>query len=445
MTKFTKTFLTSAAVLSVLLAAGCGSADNGSDTSSDDTADSGTEQTVTGESHTGATVITESTAVTGDSYTSTSADENALAVSGSVTVNLDGITVTKSGDADGGDDSNFYGTNSAVIAKDGANVTITNATITTDADGANGVFSYGGSATTNNASSDGTTLTISDSTITTTGNNAGGTMTTGGGTSNVNHCTITTSGTSSAAIRSDRGGGTVNVSGGTYTTNGLGSPAVYSTADITISDATLAANASEGLIIEGANSITLDGCTVTDNNTGLNGQSTTYKNIFLYQSMSGDARTSGNCTFTATDTSFTTEHGDDIYVTNTTAVINLSGCSFTNNDADGYFLRAQADSWGNSGSNGGQVTLNFDGQSAAGNIYIDSVSTLAFNLTNGSSFTGAINSANTAASVSLSLDTSSTLTLTGDTWLTALDDADSSLSNIDFNGYTLYVNGSAIN
>ena len=106
-------------------------------------------------------------------------------VSGNVKSTLSGITVNKTGDSDGGDNTSFYGTNSAIIAKDGANVTIKNVNITTDATGANGVFSYGGSATTNNSSSDNTTINISDSTITTSKDNSGGIMTTGGGIMNV--------------------------------------------------------------------------------------------------------------------------------------------------------------------------------------------------------------------------------------------------------------------
>ena len=51
---------------------------------------------------------------------------------------------------------------------------------------------------------------------------------------NATNLTIKTSGTSSAAIRSDRGGGTVVVNKGTYKTTGKGSPAVYSTADISV-------------------------------------------------------------------------------------------------------------------------------------------------------------------------------------------------------------------
>lgn len=75
-------------------------------------------------------------------------------------------------------------------------------------------------------------------------------MTTGGGNMIASNLTITTSGISSAAIRSDRGGGTVSIDGGTYTTNGQGSPAIYSTASITVNNAKLVSNASEGIVIE---------------------------------------------------------------------------------------------------------------------------------------------------------------------------------------------------
>ena len=388
--------------------------------------------------------ITESTEITGENFESTSSDENAILANGNIDATLSDSVINKTGDSDGGDNTSFYGTNSAILAKGGANLTLQNIAVTTDAKGANGVFSYGGSATTNNSSSDGTTVNISDSTITTTKDNSGGIMTTGGGTMNATNLTINTAGTSSAAIRTDRGGGTVNVDGGTYTTEGQGSPAVYSTADVTVSNATLEAKASEGLIIEGSNSITINNCTVIDTNNKLNGQSTTYKNVFLYKSMSGDAA-NGNAVFTAKDSKITTNKGDSFYITNTTATINLTNNTIINNDESGYFLRAQKDSWGKSGSNGGNVTLNMTNQSATGNIYIDSVSILNMVMSSNSYYEGAINNDNTAKSIVLKLDSSSKIKLTGDTYVTSLEDEDTSYNNIDFNGYKLYVNGSAIN
>ena len=377
-------------------------------------------------------------------YESSTADENAVLVSGDVKVNISNSTITKTGDSNGGDSTSFYGNNSAVLAKDKANLTLDNLTITTNAEGANGVFSYGGSATTNNSESDGTTVNISNSKITTTGDNAGGIMTTGGGIMNANNLTINTSGTSSAAIRTDRGGGEVTVDGGTYTTKGQGSPTIYSTANVSVKNAILTATASEGIVIEGKNSVTIDNCDLTDTNNKLNGNSTTYKNIFLYQSMSGDAAT-GNATFTATNSNIITNKGDTLYVTNTTATINLTNNKIANNDTTGNFLRIQKDSWGNTGSNGGDVTLNLTNQKVTGNIVVDSISKLTMTLKTSSSYEGAINSDNSAKEINLTLDKSSTIKLTKDSYVTSLENEDTENSNIDFNGYKLYVNGKAIN
>ena len=386
-------------------------------------------------------ITTDETIESGE-FNSSKADENAIMATGGVKASLAGISVTKTGDSDGGDSTSFYGTNSAILAKGGANLTIKNANITTDATGANGVFSYGGSATTNNTSADGTTVNISDSTIETLKDNSGGIMTTGGGIMKAENLTVKTAGTSSAAIRSDRGGGTVTVNKGTYGTSGKGSPAIYSTADITVKNAKLTATASEGVVIEGKNSVALENVELVDTNNTLNGQSTTYKNVFLYQSMSGDAA-DGEAEFSAKDSKITTNKGDSFYVTNTTAKISLTNNTIVNNDAEGNFLRVQKDSWGKSGSNGGTVTLTMSNQKATGNIVVDSISKLSMELSGGSSYTGTINGEN-AGEVELVLDASSKITLTGDSYVKSLTNADATNSNINLNGYKLYVGGVAI-
>lgn len=417
---------------------------NNASNSSTNNNQGGMNNTSSNASYSAAKEITADTTITKGEYSSSTKDENAIMASGKVTASLSGITVKKTGDSDGGDNTSFYGTNSAILAKSGVNLTLKNINVTTNATGANGVFSYGGSATTSSAKGDGTTVNISDSVITTTKDNSGGIMTTGGGVMNATNLTINTSGTSSAAIRTDRGGGDVTVNKGTYTTTGKGSPTIYSTANVTVKNATLTSKSSEGVVIEGKNSVTLENVTLTDTNNSLNGQSTTYKNIFLYQSMSGDADT-GVSTFTSKNSTITTNKGDSFYVTNTTSVINLENNEITNNDSTGNFLRAQKDSWGKSGSNGGVVTLNMTNQKAVGNIVIDSISTLTMNMNSGSYYEGVINGKNTAKSIKLTLDKTSKIKLTGDSYVTSLDNKDSTNSNIDFNGYKLYVNGKAIN
>ena len=388
--------------------------------------------------------ITEDSQINEGSYSSITKDENAILVNGDIDVNISNITVSKTGDSDGGDNTSFYGTNSAILAKSSANLTLDNITVTTDATGANGVFSYGGSATTNNSSSDGTTITIRNSGIITKKDNSCGIVATGGGSINDQNSHIETSGTSSPAIRTDRGGGTVILNCTIAKTTGQGSPTIYSTADITVSNATLTAEASEGIVIEGKNSVTINDVVLTDTNNKLNGQSTTYKNIFLYQSMSGDAA-NGKSVFTARNSKIITNKGDTFYITNTSATINLTNNEIINNDLTGNFLRAQADSWGTSGSNGADVTLNMTNQKATGNIVIDEISTLILNIKENSYFEGNINKDNIAKSITLNLDTTSKIKLTEDAYVSEFTNSNSTNSNIDFNGYKLYVNGIAIN
>jgi hypothetical protein len=60
-------------------------------------------------------------------------------------------------------------------------------------------------------------------------------------------------------------------------------------------------------------------------------------------------------------------------------------------------------------------------------------------------YEGTINGDNIAKSISLTLDKTSKIKLTDDSYITSLNNSDSNNSNIDFNGFKLYVNGEAIN
>ena len=396
--------------------------------------------------YTGAAEITSAADIAGEAYASETADESALIVNTTDAVSLTDVTVTKTGDSDGGDTCNFYGLNAALLVMGGSTATITGATITSSADGANGVFSYGGNGGRNGAAGDGTTVIISDSTIVTTGDGSGGIMTTGGGVTYASNLTVETSGRSSAAIRTDRGGGTVVVDGGTYTSNGLGSPAIYSTADITVSSATLVSNLSEGVCIEGKNSITLVDCDLTANNTSMNGNATFLDTIMIYQSMSGDAD-SGTSAFTMTGGSLTSKSGHMFHVTNTNAVITLSGVELVNEGSD-VLISVCADGWSGASN---IATLNADNQTLTGILLVGSDSTLNLNLTEGSSFTGTVSGEITNAkgtvvstevgTVNVALDETSTWSLTADTYITSFE---GNIENVISNGYTLYVNGNAV-
>ena len=396
--------------------------------------------------YTAATEVTEAADLADQTFSSDTADESALIVNTAETVTLMNPTVTKTGDSNGGDNCNFYGLNAGLLVMGGSTTTITGGTIETSASGANGVFSYGGNGGRNGADGDGTTVVISDTTITTTGDGSGGIMTTGGGITYATNLAVTTSGRSSAAIRTDRGGGTVVVDGGTYSTNGPGSPAIYSTADITVKNSELVSNLSEGVCIEGMNSITLENCNLTANNTQRNSNATFLDTIMIYQSMSGDAD-SGTSSFTMTGGSLTSLSGHMFHVTNTHAVITLSGVNLVNEGSD-ILLSVCDDGW-NGASN--IAELNADNQTLIGTILVGENSELTLTLTNGSTFEGSISGeivnakgetvSTETGTIHVILDDTSVWILTADTSITSFE---GSVSGIVSNGYKLYVNGTEL-
>ena len=392
----------------------------------------------------GETELTAAATETAKTYQSEKADESALLISTKESVTISQPTINKTGSSDGGDNCSFYGVNAALLVKGGSTTTIKGGTITSNATGANGVFSYGGNGGHNGGDGDGTTVIIEDTKITTTGDGSGGIMTTGGGVTKAKNLTINTSGRSSAPIRTDRGGGKVTVEGGSYTSNGLGSPVIYSTADVTVSDATLTSNKSEGVCIEGKNSITLNNCQMTVSNTQRNGHAQFLDAIMIYQSFSGDAD-SGNSHFTMNGGSLTNRQGHLFHVTNTNAIITLNDVKLANDDIEKVLLSVCADGWQGASN---KATLNASHQQLEGTILVGSDSELTLNLADGSIFTGSIsgnitnvagNSVSTeTGTVNVTLGDDCTWNLTANTYITSLK---GDTSRINTNGHRLFVNG----
>lgn len=387
----------------------------------------------------GATTITENKTVNGEEYTSSNADENALLVTDGAVVDAVDIEVNKTGDTSNTENSEFYGVNAGVLAKTNADLTINHSTITTNSKGSNAVFATGENAK----------IYIGDTHIETSSDSSRGLDATYGGYIEADNVTISTKGGSCATLATDRGEGTVIARNSTLSTAGKGSPIIYSTGNITLEDSKGTATGSQMVVIEGKNSATVQNSTLVASGKG-NRNDVDNCGIMIYQSMSGDAG-EGTGTLTAKNSSLSIDSDSSYYktapfffVTNTNAVINLEKSEL--DFGSGVLLSAKGTSeWGKSGSNGGIVKFNAVKQELVGNIELDELSELELNLTSNSSYEGAINSDNTAKSVVLTLDSSSKITLTGNTYVTEFKDEDTSYSNIDFNGYSLYVNGKAIN
>ena len=267
---------------------------------------------------------------------------------------------------------------------------------------------------------------------------------------NAENVIINTDGQSCAALATDRGDGQVHVKNseintGVSKTSGRGSPLIYSTGNITAENTKGTSYVSQIACIEGKNSIELTNCDMTGFAEGNRQDGDKYVDlggIFIYQSMSGDADV-GTSTFTAKNSKLTIAEDSSVskeapmfHITNTACVINLekTECSF----ASGVFLESSGQNqWGSEGSNGGTCELNTENEDIAGNIIVDSISSLNWNMKN-TQFKGAINS---TGNTTVKVGEGSTWTLTGDSTVSSLE----LNGNIEYGEYTLIVDGKTYN
>ena len=351
---------------------------------------------------TGEKTITGETETLKEEYTTTDSDKSAILVENGGNATIEGATISKTGgDSTNTENSEFYGINSGILVTQNSTATIKNATIETNAKGSNAVFSTGTDSK----------IYINDSKINTTGSSSSrGLDATYGGYIEAENVEITTQGGSCATLATDRGEGTVTVKNSKLETNGSGSPIIYSTGNISIENTEGTANGSQMVVIEGKNTATVTNSTLTASGTGNRGE-TDQAGIMIYQSMSGDAG-EGTGTFTATNSNLSIQANSKYYktapmffITNTDAIINLKNYQLT------Y---------------GSNTLISNKGTTEWGT-------------------TGTINGEQTAKQIDIKIDSNTKIKLTGNSYVTSLEDEDTTYSNIDFNGYTLYVNGTAIN
>lgn len=347
---------------------------------------------------------------------STQSDQNTVLAKNGAVLTIQDSLLNKSGDTTSGNGSNFNGQNAVFLAAD-STAALTNTTITSDAEGANAIFATGKNAR----------IIVNNVKIQTRGNSSRGLDATYDGTIIADHADITTKGAHCAALATDRGEGTVTAANSILSTAGDGSPCVYSTGNITLSHSSGIASGSEIAVVEGKNSITLDHVNLTG---------AVKHGVMLYQSFSGDAD-KGTASFTVKDSTLrTTSDGPMFYVTNTQAkaYVENTNLKFKSHT----LIDVTSDQWGDEGANGGNLTFTASRQELAGNILANDISTISLHLQENSTWKGAMNPNKSARSASIQLDKSSSWTVTATSYVTALTDADRTLSNIDSKGYTIY-------
>jgi hypothetical protein len=364
-----------------------------------------------------------------DELTATESDQSVVYITTNNITFTEPNLIKLSGESSNIENSEFYGVNAAVLVQ-GGEVSITGGTITTKAKGGNAICA------TNKGK-----VTISGTKIVSTAVSSGrGLHATYGGQINAVNVDISSTGASCANLATDRGEGVVTCTGCQLSTTGAGSPLIYSTGQITVNNTKGTATGAQTVVVEGKNTANIFDkselyCYGTGNRNNIDNCG-----VMIYQSMSGDAA-DGTGVLNCVDSTLEILKESEIYttapmffVTNTKAVINLEDCRI--NYGSNIFLDIKGTTeWGNEGSNGGEVTLNLNNQEIKGDITVDGISSLSIVMKN-SKITGTINTSKKAKSLSISLDSKSTITLTGNSYYTSLTNEVSSGENIVKGEYT---------
>jgi hypothetical protein len=253
---------------------------------------------------------------TGETLTNTTQYNNVVQVSKG-TLTLDNCTISKTGDGASGDNSSFYGTNSAIYAGDGtgssstssassATININGGSITTSSQGANAIFATNGA-----------TINVSGVTIDNSQTVSRGMHATFGGIINASDMNITTRKATSSTVATDRGGGTVTVTGSTLTAKGDKSAVLYSTGVIMANNVTGLSEQGPIATVEGTNYAYINDSQMTSGSSK--------RGILLHQSGSGDAQGKKPvCEVTRSTLTVTNAATPLCYVVNSTATLKLT-------------------------------------------------------------------------------------------------------------------------
>lgn len=363
---------------------------------------------------------------TSEALSTTTSDYNVVQVTKG-TLNLTDCTLKKEGDYSSsysGDDTSFYGTNSAVYAS-GSSVfiNVSGGTVTTDAKGANAVFA-----------TDGATITVSDLTIDNSKSVSRGLHCTGGGIINASNVTITTRSETSSTVATDRGGGTVTVTGGTITAKGSKSSVLYSTGTISVDGITGLSEKGPMATVEGANTVIIENSQMTSNSDA--------RGILLHQSNSGDAEgTKPVCTVTNSTLTTTDSSAPLCFVTNVTATLTLTDVTLS--VASGRLMSVEYYKRGEGSTGHLVLQTTKDSWAYTGSVDADNVNNAAVTVGENVTWNGTMDSDNNAVSTAVTVESGAVWNLTGNSYVTTLTNN----GTINTNGYTLSyktLNGSGI-
>ena len=356
-------------------------------------------------------------------YSSDQPDYSTLLAKDTAQITMDHAEVKKTGSVSDPALSSKYGINAAIIAADSASINMLSSAVNTNGNGADGIAVNGMNAT-----------------------------------ATVNNCQVTINGENSAAYFAAFQG-QMRVSGGDGLTTANASPlfAPRATASIQADLVNCQTNGQLSPIVRASGAFSATNLNANTVVSGFGqiepgGSITMSESKFTVGAIQSDTGHQGVFIFDNQDDTQKQEPGH-LSLTNNEWMINPasaaapSAFSFVVNGAS-----AQVDLTNNTiyqvpqcaQVTNGKMAINCIRQTLVGPVIMDEASSFSLNLTQSSLFSGSINQSQSSQDVSVRLDGSSKLMLTGDCYLSEFVNEDSANSNITTNGFHIYVNGNPV-
>lgn len=373
---------------------------------------------------------------------STIENTSVIQVSNTATYTGDNLTLNKNdGKTTDNEGSLLYGLNSTFLAKEGSIVTLNNSKLTSNVSYSSAFF----------ATENGTQSIIENSTLNTKGDYSNALVSSESAEITADNIEITTTGNNSSAIKTIGSNSLITVNNSALKTEGENSSLLYSNGKIEITK-TKGETCSNIAIIEDRNSISIEesNLTITDSKKA-NIESLFY--LYSEQSQSSSNLYTNakldiiDSTISILKDSSWYQNASVFYLTNTKANINITNTKI--NFSGKTLLNATSNSeYGDSESNGADVTLTATNQELEGQIISDEISKVRLNL-NESEYEGQINTNNKLTNVDITFDYDSKWYLTGDSYINTL-----TITKTDYlkknvrkyiksNGYNVYYNSAS--
>lgn len=375
----------------------------------------------------GSLEINKDTSISYKNYYGKDNDTNTILIKSGNRVSLSNVLIYKRGDSSNVLSARTYGTNAGLLVLKESILNLNNSTIETNATGATGLF----------AALDDAIINVDMTTIDTTGTESVGLAASLNGCINASNIKIKTSLSSSPSISAIRNG-IVNVTGAIIETNAQDSPIIDTDSEVNLDASTGDANASLIANIEGNGKVEINHSYLKA--AGIKGSKDSVDTGILIRRnvFNSDYKESANISIYKSSLEIKKQSraykkAPMFIVQNNNAVIDIENSSFIYGSTN--FLKTI-----NNTRNTDKpmlVILNANNQKINGDIITDRGTSLEIHLTK-SSLKGSINSKQEMKKITLSLTKDSILELTGDSYISTIEDLDSSYNNIISNGYTLY-------